>query len=251
MSFLDKIVKPAATPEEIEKIISKPEIAAVPGETEKRDSVEAGGQAVLPGSAPISETPLEFKPIPEEIIPPLINENPVITSAPPLSEDDAPTAGGEPVSALPADGANSNPDSQSGGNEPANPEAVKRGRGRPPGSTSKPRPPEILTAGADPEKQLEAVAGMTFDMSTGALALILGEEWNPKSKAERDFVVTAIANYYRATGTVDLPPGWTLAFVVSAYSLPRMTQPKTKEKLAATWYWIKTKIAGVFPKRKK
>lgn len=244
MSLLNKIITPAASPEKIAEIIKPADKSISGGETVSTAPVD-NGQAENPPEKPA----LEFTPIPDEIIPPLQNVAATAAAIPPISEE-SPNPPGEPVRPMAADGTNGGADLPPGGDEPGNSESVKRGRGRPPGSKTS-RPPELLTSGADPEKQLEAVAGMTFDMSTGALALILGEEWQPKSKAERDFVVTAIANYYRATGTVDLPPGWTLAFVISAYSLPRMTEPKTKEKLTATWYWIKTKVAGVFKRKGK
>src|ERR1700744_2227488 len=120
MSFLDKIVKPAATPEEIAEIINPANAVAGHPVSDKPEEV---GKSDSPATAPISETPLEFKPIPEEIIPPLINENPVITSAPPISEGDAP-AGGDPVNA-PNPGIPS-PDLSPSGVEPGNPETVKR-----------------------------------------------------------------------------------------------------------------------------
>lgn len=253
MSFLDKIISPAPSAEELAKLNegNSPEnnLPNVAGSNPVLPKAEDNAISESLPAAPISEKPpFIFKPLDEASIPPLENINPTVTSSPPISEGDGVTAG-EAVHS--PSGTPGNPELQPVGDEPGNPDpSAKRGRGRPAGSKTV-RPPEILTAGADPEKQLMAVAGMTFDMSTGTLAMILGEEWKAKSKDEREFVVQAIANYYRATGTIDLPPGWTLAFVVGAYSLPRLTEPKTKEKLAATWYWCKTKLAGIFKKKGK
>lgn len=171
--------------------------------------------------------PLEFKPLDEKIIPP------IVTDLPPVSEGDEPPA----------------PDKVSDAAPVAEPAAEKNKGGRPPGSKNKVRPPDLTQAAADPEAQLQAAADVTFDISTGALSTFLGEEWLPRDNNERKFVTGAIASYYRSEGMIDIPPRTALILVVLAYSMPRMAAPKTKEKIKMGFYWLKTKIAGL--KKKK
>lgn len=128
---------------------------------------------------------------------------------------------------------------------PPTAEQPKRGRGRPPGSGNKPRFDDLQI---QPEQQstvnFAATAELLVDMATGGAATVLGPEWNPRGPEEKKMVVDATANYLKAKDIKDLPPGVVLCFVIAAYSLPRMSQPKTKEKIAMGWTWFKMKIFG-------
>ena len=124
----------------------------------------------------------------------------------------------------------------------------KRGRGRPPGSktgSGSATTPPGLPPGVDQEKLISGTAGMTFDLSAGALANIFGAEWLPKSPDERNFVVSAIAAYYRETGVKEISPKMMLLIAVASYSAPRLAEPNTRDKLKMFWLWGKNKLSGI------
>lgn len=121
-------------------------------------------------------------------------------------------------------------------------------RGRPLGS--KTTPPQFAVDLTDEDKKLLAVAGMTFDLSTGSLTMIFGDEWKPRNAEERQFVVTAIAGYYKERGEIDIPPKLMLAIACLAYCAPRFTAPNTSTKLKFMFAWLKEKIGGIFRRRK-
>jgi hypothetical protein len=91
----------------------------------------------------------------------------------------------------------------------------------------------------------DVMAKMYFDLSTGGLVMVFGEEWKPTSEAERDNVCVALKAYLAAKGVQDVSPGWLLAFVVLAYSAPRLRQPTTSSKLKVFGGWFKDKL--VYP----
>jgi hypothetical protein len=109
---------------------------------------------------------------------------------------------------------------------------------------SEPAPtPRFDTApGLDRGKHFEATAVLTFDMTTGILSQIFGEEWQPNSPEEKALVVGSIKRYYESVDLPDLPPGYVLCFVALAYAAPRLGKPKTKNKLLMGWYWLKSKF---------
>lgn len=123
----------------------------------------------------------------------------------------------------------------------------KRGRGRPPGSKTKKPDFSDLT----PQVDFSALAGNLVDMSTGTAATMIGPEWHPRSPEERQMLVSNLANYLKAKDVKDIPPGWMLVFVVGAYSMPRFSQPATKEKLRFGWTWIKIKVIPFFRRKRK
>lgn len=147
------------------------------------------------------------------------------------------------------------------GTEPTpetNTEQPKRGRGRPKGSTNKPKADfSDINAATKPPVDYGLMANMTFDMSTGILANVFGPEWLPAPPAkeglpgERDVVVASLKTYFESKQVQDLPPGLMLTVVLSSYALPRFRQPTTAGKLKLTWVWIKTKVGGFFAKKKK
>lgn len=95
----------------------------------------------------------------------------------------------------------------------------------------------------DRSKHYQAGAVLTFEMSTNILSQIFGDEWQPQSEQEKAFVVSALQKYYESIEMPDLPPGYVLCFVCLAYAAPRLAAPKTKNKLALAWYWVKSKFS--------
>ncbi len=71
-----------------------------------------------------------------------------------------------------------------------------------------------------------------------------GDEWLPikneeKQIDERRDMTTAWAEYCYARGVEDIPPGMLVAFVVSAYALPRFAAPETQKRLGRFATFIK------------
>jgi hypothetical protein len=240
MNIIDSITEPVK--------IKSSAIAGVSGELVKPDSSQGSGQPESPVSPAIAGIPdpekpgLEFKPVDEKIIPPLENVNPPVpeekpipAEIPPISEDNI--AGDIPLH-----------DVETGMPENPPQAEVKRGRGRPPGSKTV-RPPSLTQDLADPEKQLDVAAAVTFDLSAGLASNIFSPAWQPRNKEERDFMVGAIAAYYRETGVVDIPPKTALILAIAVYSLPRFAEPTTKEKLKLWFAWVKMKIGGFFKRK--
>lgn len=95
-----------------------------------------------------------------------------------------------------------------------------------------------------PEKAVDydMLAGMSFDMTTNTLALVLGNEWQPQNDTERAVVVGAVKTYLQAKQVQDIPPGMLLAIVLTAYAAPRLRAPNTASKLSLAWAWFKSKL---------
>ena len=71
-----------------------------------------------------------------------------------------------------------------------------------------------------------------------------GDEWLPikneeKQIDERRDMHTAWAEYCYARGVEDIPPGLLVAFVCSAYALPRFTAPETQKRLGTFATYLK------------
>lgn len=134
-----------------------------------------------------------------------------------------------------------------------NGEPVKRGRGRPKGSTNRPQADfsdVTAAAAATTLVDYKLMAGALFDMSAGVLTNTLGPEWQPRSVEERGTVCSALEIYLQTKQAKDIPPGLMLTIVVVAYAAPRLQAPSTKEKLMPmiSWGWLKVK--SFFSKRK-
>lgn len=102
--------------------------------------------------------------------------------------------------------------------------------------------PAAGAAGDVPAVNYEIMAKMYFDMTTGGLTMVFGKEWEPQNAAERENVCVALKAYLAAKGVQDVSSGWLLAFVVIAYSAPRLRQPSTASKLQQIGGWCKDKI---------
>lgn len=79
--------------------------------------------------------------------------------------------------------------------------------------------------GGDPDRAAENLAGTFFAIAPA----VLGKQWAPTDD-ERTMVTDALARYYRANGSIDVPPGIGLILAVGAYAAPRaMTLPPVKK----------------------
>lgn len=161
-----------------------------------------------------------------------------------LTDEEIPT--GEPKQEIPPN--QPRPEAQAG--------SEKRGRGRPPKNAV---PHFDQMTDADKSFYLNQ-AEITFTLSTNTLQMIFNDpNWQPRlippnappgTKTEKEMVVEAIARYYKEIGIVDLPPGWTLAFVVAMYAMPRMVQsPNTSQKIKYMFDWLRNKIMGLFRRK--
>jgi hypothetical protein len=74
------------------------------------------------------------------------------------------------------------------------------------------------------------------------LGVVLGgEDWKPKPE-ENQMMSGAFADYYRAKGIKDIPPGVLVVIALTSYAGPRLFMPKTKTRLAAAATWVKRKF---------
>jgi hypothetical protein len=95
----------------------------------------------------------------------------------------------------------------------------------------------------------DVMAVSVFDMSTGVLTMIFGNEWQPKSQEEKQMVCTGLKTYFQSKQMQDLPPGLMLTAICLAYAAPRLREPNTSSKLAMAWAWCKMKVSS-FRKKK-
>jgi len=90
-----------------------------------------------------------------------------------------------------------------------------------------------------------AAAGNAMAQTIFAIGVALGgEEWQPaKNEAlglnESDQMAAAWADYFRAKGVVDIPPGMAVGIACASYALPRLAMPKTRGRLGRLVDWFK------------
>lgn len=101
--------------------------------------------------------------------------------------------------------------------------------------------------GVSADTRFEAMAAMTFDMTTGLLARVFGDEkWLSKDmdpQGERATMILGIKKYYASVNMPDIPPGYMLCFLCVAYAAPRLGNEPTKTKLQRGWLWLKSKFS--------
>lgn len=95
----------------------------------------------------------------------------------------------------------------------------------------------------------DVMAVSVFDMSTGMLTMIFGNEWQPKSQEEKQMVCMGLKTYFQSKQMQDLPPGLMLTAICLAYAAPRLREPNTSSKLKMVWTWCKIKLSS-FRKKK-
>lgn len=206
--------------------------------------------ALISGDNPPELKPVvDITPAPAPVIDPPEPVKPAAPPQPPAAADGAKVVSdGDLLSDPPPSTPPVSPAAPVIDNTPASETAEKRGRGRPPGSKSKGKPDfSDLT----PQVDFTTLAGNLVDMTTATAASIIGPEWHPRSPEERQMLIANLANYLKAKDVKDIPPGWMLVFVVGAYSMPRFSQPATKEKLKFGWTWVKIKFLPFFRRKKK
>jgi hypothetical protein len=93
-----------------------------------------------------------------------------------------------------------------------------------------------------PVKDFGKAAEGIFALSTGALTMVFGPEWQPESPEEKQQVCACLAEYLKTKDIPDLPPGIALCFVALVYSAKRFRAPTTSEKIKAGWVWLKLKL---------
>lgn len=146
---------------------------------------------------------------------------------------------------------------------------LKRGKGSPkvPRKTTVTPRPSVLIPGeeekkleakaaeaADLAKQREALSAMVVDGVTGSVAMVLGEDWvlaKDKNNAERNHLIDATSVYLESTGVNDIPPGALLALAICMYAAPRLSTPKTQNRLAALLQAIKRWFNGLAAKKQR
>lgn len=67
------------------------------------------------------------------------------------------------------------------------------------------------------------LAAMCVTTCTGACEMLGPELWPPTKEEERKFLIDATAQYFKAKGIPDLPPGWVLLGAICVYVLPRVS----------------------------
>lgn len=80
-----------------------------------------------------------------------------------------------------------------------------------------------------------------------------GEEWRPITIDEKGLsfapvdekamMQEAFANYMLAKGVTDFPPGLTLTMALMSYIAPRLTMPRTKERMKGMKGWLALRLA--------
>lgn len=132
---------------------------------------------------------------------------------------------------------------------------LRRKRGRKAGSMGS----SVGQAGAEPQGPSDPphyakLGAVSATMLTSACVGIFGEDWLPKidpvsKQNERDYLAGAFAEYYKAKGIQDLPPGAALAMALSFYAFPRVTtSAPTKAKLKVLWEGLKNMFRRKRPK---
>lgn len=144
---------------------------------------------------------------------------------------------------------------------------VKRGRGRPKGST-KPKAqaapyvatesdlamPEAVdglmgaddTTTADMRRKQAAQAATALVQTTG---MIVAGDDGKMSKPEFMATSEAFDGYFAVKGIEDFPPGIALGMALGSYYVRVLTTPQAAPKAAMAWAWIKSK--ATFWRRKK
>ena len=108
-----------------------------------------------------------------------------------------------------------------------------------------PEPPGTVSTDLVQKAQVNyhVTATVLVDSTTGFCEQFLGPEWKANA-TERDNLTGATETYLRAKNIPDLPPGILLAFVISAYALPRLNSPTMREKLGRIGDRIRARFKG-------
>jgi hypothetical protein len=124
--------------------------------------------------------------------------------------------------------------------------------GAPKTDTKEPDQAEVARATAEQQSRMAGamVAQTMIYISIG----IGGDEFAPKDIRipggnvynEKDMLSQVWGDYFAAKGVVDIPPGIALLGGLSMYYLPRLREPKVRERGGKFVRWIKEKSSRVF-----
>jgi hypothetical protein len=95
--------------------------------------------------------------------------------------------------------------------------------------------------------EYDLAAKMYFKTALVPLVAMLSDEWNPDNEGEEKTVVDSIACFLRARGSIDLTPGQALCFACACYAAPRLSRPKTRDRLTLLFL----KVRGWFSSKPK
>jgi len=104
-----------------------------------------------------------------------------------------------------------------------------------------PVPPKKSARPADYENMGNLAAGWWF--SGGEV--LFGPDWKPNDAEEKQ-IPKAFAEYFRAKGLADIPPGVALALGLGMYSVTRFTRPTVKQRMLGGLAWGRDKVRGWF-----
>lgn len=109
-------------------------------------------------------------------------------------------------------------------------------RGRKAGATSVISNMSPLKAEQDKDLVYVKTGQISADFLISINVMALGEEFMPTKDErtgidERLALQDAFAAYFKATNKEDIPAGWALVMVLSAYYVPRFTMPKTQTRV--------------------
>jgi hypothetical protein len=125
----------------------------------------------------------------------------------------------------------------------------RKKRGRKPGQTN--TPAQITQQTPQIDDVIVGTAQFTVDAITGALAMMIGPEWQAE-KDERETLIAQTAHYFRTQNISDIPPGVLLAIVCAGYAMKRVQNENTATKLKVfavrAWGAIKN-VTGLFGRK--
>jgi hypothetical protein len=110
-----------------------------------------------------------------------------------------------------------------------------------PPTQGKPAAP-VSAVAIDPAIEAQASAEMCAGLFFTGAMFVGGEEFKPDDKAEQDFIVGSMKNYFIAKGCPDIPPGVALAGALGFFIAKRWTRPKFTEKRQGWWAWVKSTV---------
>lgn len=129
--------------------------------------------------------------------------------------------------------------------------AKKRGNKGKGGAPALKLPGGAVSAPAPDNKEIAARAS---GVAAANLLIVLGmgiggDEWQPRVLKEhgideKAMLEQAWGDYFVATGTTDIPPGWALVAACGMYALPRFSMPATKSRVKGVGAWFKKKYAS-------
>lgn len=105
------------------------------------------------------------------------------------------------------------------------------------------------TVSVDMEANARAAGAAAAGMMFGTCTMIMGGEWQPRTKAvagydENDVMGKAFGDYFVAKGITDFPPGITLAVMCLGYFTARLQMPETKSRFQRLKYWFGIRMAA-------